>query len=47
MLEQIDRGNPQAAIAGMPLILRRLLPLLRLVTPTQRDTLIRFLQQPR
>jgi len=45
MLEQIDRGNPQAAIAGMPLILRRLLPLLRLMNPTQRDTLIRFLQQ--
>jgi len=45
MLEQIDRGNPQAAIAGMPLILRRLLPLLRLLTPTQRDGLIRFLQQ--
>jgi diguanylate cyclase (GGDEF)-like protein len=47
MLEQIDRGNPQAAIAGMPLILRRLLPLLRLTNPTQRDGLIRFLQQPR
>ena len=45
MLEQIDRGNPQAVIAGMPLILRRLLPLLRLMNPTQRDGLIRFLHQ--
>lgn len=47
LLDQIDRGNPQAAIAGMPLALRRLLPLLRLLTPSQRDGLIRFLQQPR
>lgn len=47
LLDQIDRGNPQAAIAGMPLALRRLLPLLRLLTPAQRDGLIRFLQQPR
>ena len=47
MLEQIERGNPQAAIAGMPLILRRLLPLLRLMTPTQRDGLMRFLQSDR
>jgi diguanylate cyclase (GGDEF)-like protein len=46
LLEQIDRGNPHPAIAGMPLILRRLLPLLRLLTPAQRDSLMRFLQQP-
>jgi diguanylate cyclase (GGDEF)-like protein len=45
LLEQIERGNPQAAVAGMPLILRRLMPLLNLVNPTQRDALIRFLQQ--
>lgn len=47
LLAQIERGNPQAAIAGMPLILRRLLPLLRLMTPAQRDGLIRFLQTDR
>jgi len=47
LLAQIERGNPQAAIAGMPLILRRLLPLLRLLSPTQRDGLIRFLQSDR
>ena len=45
LLEQIERGNTQPAIAGMPLVLRRLLPLLRLLNPTQRDGLIRFLQQ--
>jgi len=47
LLAQIERGNPQPAIAGMPLILRRLLPLLRLLSPTQRDGLIRFLQSDR
>lgn len=47
LLAQIERGNPQPAIAGMPLILRRLLPLLRLLTPAQRDGLIRFLQSDR
>lgn len=47
LLAQIERGNPQPAIAGMPLILRRLLPLLRLMTPAQRDGLIRFLQTDR
>jgi len=47
LLAQLERGNPQAAIAGMPLILRRLLPLLRLLSPTQRDGLIRFLQSDR
>jgi len=47
LLEQIERGNPQPAIAGMPLVLRRLLPLLRLLNATQRDGLIRFLQQLR
>jgi GGDEF domain-containing protein len=45
LLEQIERGNPQPALAGMPLVLRRLLPLLRLLNATQRDTLMRFLQQ--
>jgi len=44
LLAQIERGNPQPAIAGMPLILRRLLPLLRLLSPTHRDGLIRFLR---
>jgi two-component system cell cycle response regulator len=47
LLAQIERGNPQPAIAGMPLILRRLLPLLRLLSPAQRDGLIRFLQSDR
>jgi len=47
LLVQLERGNPQPAIAGMPLILRRLLPLLRLLSPTQRDGLIRFLQSDR
>ena len=47
LLAQLERGNPQPAIAGMPLILRRLLPLLRLLSPTQRDGLIRFLQSDR
>ena len=46
LLDQIDLGNPQAAIAGMPLALQRLLPLLRLLNPNQRERLIRFLQQP-
>lgn len=46
LLDQIDRGNPQPAIAGMPLILRRLMPALKLLNPNQRGTLIRFLQQP-
>jgi diguanylate cyclase (GGDEF)-like protein len=45
LLEQIDRGNTQPAIAGMPLVLRRLTPLLRLLTPTQRDGLMVFLRQ--
>jgi diguanylate cyclase (GGDEF)-like protein len=45
LLEQIERGNPQPAIAGMPLVLRRLMPLLKLLNPIQRDALIRFLQQ--
>lgn len=47
LLDQIDRGNVQPAVAGMPLVLRRLMPLLRLLTPAQRDGLIGFLQQLR
>jgi diguanylate cyclase (GGDEF)-like protein len=45
ILDQIEQGHPKLAITGMPLILHRLLPLLRLVSPTQRAQLIRFLQQ--
>jgi two-component system cell cycle response regulator len=45
ILDQLDLGHPQAATAGMPLILNRLLPLLRLLSPTQRAQLIRLLQQ--
>ena len=45
ILDQLERGHQQPAIAGMPLILNRLLPLLRLLNPTQRAQLIRLLQQ--
>jgi diguanylate cyclase (GGDEF)-like protein len=45
ILDQIEQGNPQPATAGMPLILQRLLPLLRLLNSAQRAQLIRFLQQ--
>jgi diguanylate cyclase (GGDEF)-like protein len=45
LLDQIEQGNLQAAIEGLPLILNRLLPLLRLLNPAQRAKLIRFLQQ--
>jgi diguanylate cyclase (GGDEF)-like protein len=46
LLEQIDRGDKRPALAEMPRVLPRLLPLLRLLTPAQRDGLIGFLQQP-
>ena len=45
ILDQIEQGHSKLAMAGMPLILRRLLPLLRLLNSTQRAQLIRFLQQ--
>ena len=45
ILDQLDRGHVQPAIAGMPLVLNRLLPLLRLLTANQRAKLIRLLQQ--
>jgi diguanylate cyclase (GGDEF)-like protein len=45
LLEQIEQGNPQLAIGSMAQILRRLMPLLRLLNPTQRGSLMRFLQQ--
>jgi len=45
ILDQLERGHQQPALAGMPLILNRLLPLLRLLNPTQRAQLIRLLQQ--
>jgi two-component system, cell cycle response regulator len=47
ILDQLERGHPQPAIAGMPLILNRLLPLLRLLNSTQSSQLIRLLQQVR
>jgi two-component system cell cycle response regulator len=45
ILDQLDRGHAQPAMAGMPLILNRLLPLLRLLSANQRTQLIRLLQQ--
>lgn len=45
ILDQLELGHPQPAMAGMPLILNRLLPLLRLLNPAQRTQLIRLLQQ--
>jgi two-component system cell cycle response regulator len=45
ILDQLDRGHAQPAMAGMPLILNRLLPLLRLLSANQRAQLIRLLQQ--
>jgi diguanylate cyclase (GGDEF)-like protein len=45
ILDQLERGHQQPAVAGMPLILNRLLPLLRLLNATQRAQLIRLLQQ--
>jgi two-component system cell cycle response regulator len=47
ILDQLELGHPQPAIAGMPLILNRLLPLLRLLSATQRSQLIRLLEQVR
>ena len=45
ILDQLERGHAQPAKAGMPLILNRLLPLLRLLNPAQCTQLIRLLQQ--
>lgn len=45
ILDQLDRGHAQPAVAGMPLILNRLLPVLRLLNANQRARLIRLLQQ--
>jgi two-component system, cell cycle response regulator len=45
ILDQLEQGHSQPAKAGMPLILNRLLPLLRLLSPAQRTQLVRFLQQ--
>lgn len=45
ILEQIKLGQTRSAVEKMPLLLNRLLPLLRLLTPNQREHLIRFLQQ--
>jgi diguanylate cyclase (GGDEF)-like protein len=45
ILDQLEQGYPQPAKAGMPLILNRLLPLLRLLSPSQRMQLVRFLQE--
>jgi diguanylate cyclase (GGDEF)-like protein len=44
LLEQIDRGDVQPALAEMPRVLPRLMPLLRLLTPAQRAGLVGFLQ---
>ncbi|HTI96152.1 MAG TPA: hypothetical protein VL425_06530, partial [Rudaea sp.] len=46
LLEQIDRGDVRPALAEMPRVLPRLLPLLRLLTPAQREELAGFLRQP-
>lgn len=45
ILDEIRHGQTRSAIEKMPLLLNRLLPLLRLLTPNQREHLIRFLQQ--
>jgi len=45
ILDEIRQGQTRSAIEKMPLLLNRLLPLLRLLTPNQREHLIRFLQQ--
>lgn len=47
ILDQLEQGHVQPATAGMPLILNRLLPLLRLLNPKQRTQLVRFLQELR
>lgn len=44
-LDEIKLGQTRPAVEKMPLLLNRLLPLLRLLTPNQREHLIRFLQQ--
>jgi len=45
ILDEIRQGQTRTAIEKMPLLLNRLLPLLRLLTSNQREHLIRFLQQ--
>jgi len=45
ILDQLAQGHSQPAKAGMPLILNRLMPLLRLLSAKQRDQLVRFLQE--
>ena len=45
ILDQLDQGHSQPAVAGMPLILKRLLPLLGQMNATQRARLIVWLQQ--
>ncbi|HET8941029.1 MAG TPA: response regulator [Rudaea sp.] len=45
ILDQLDLGHTQPAVAGMPLIVKRLLPLLRLLNSTQRGQLMAWLQQ--
>lgn len=47
LLGAIERGQTQAAAEQMPQILHRLQPLLRLLTPVQRNQLARFLLQLR
>lgn len=44
-LDDIKLGQTRSAVEKMPLLLNRLLPLFRLLTPNQREHLIRFLQQ--
>ncbi len=44
-LDEIKLGQTRPAVEKMPLLLNRLLPLFRLLTPNQREHLIRFLQQ--
>jgi hypothetical protein len=45
MLAQMDSGNTETVTAKMSQILRRLLPLFRLLTQSQRMQLIAFLQK--
>jgi two-component system, cell cycle response regulator len=45
ILDEIKNGQTRPAVEKMPLLLNRLLPLFRLLTPNQREHLIRFLQQ--
>ncbi len=45
LLDQIKQGNSQTAIKMMPQIIKRLVPLLRLLSAGQRNQLIQFLQK--